>query len=290
MTDATGLRAPVWGRTGCDNRPVLPRLEIVRRLRPVDLVSSARVTTAEGGRHPLPVLAPYAAATTTLASPTTPSHLALHLDGMRLGMSYDGASLALAITRGGDTREHRSRRMGRAESPTEVGLTLTGTHLTAWSREQGRWVARARRDLRDDLDVHVLHDEAALAGLAVDLPDRPSVAGGFGQLGLRDLRLVSEADGTPVRDDGDLWLSATSAGPGFFDSAHTSCGDSPRTPSSCSAPATCSSAAPTTPGCTATTPRTSSATATGGWSRPARGATSSSRPPGRTGPGRRGCG
>lgn len=201
---------------------MLPRLEIVRRLRPVDLVSRARLTTDEGGRHPLPAPAPYVAATTTLASPTTSSALAFDLPGVRLGVSYDGDSVALHVTVGDTTGEHRSRRMGRAEAPTGLGLTLTGSHLTAWSREQDAWVARARRDLRDDVDVALLHDESALADLHVDLPAGPSVAGGFGQLGLRDLRLVSDADGTPVRDDGGLWLSATSAGPGFFDSGHTS--------------------------------------------------------------------
>ena len=36
------------------------------------------------------------------------------------------------------------------------------------------------------------------------------------------MRVVSDADGTPVREGGDLWLTATSAGPGFFDTAHTS--------------------------------------------------------------------
>ena len=46
-------------------------------------------------------------------------------------------------------------------------------------------------------------------------------AGAFGQLGLRDVRLVSEADGTPVRDGRRLLLTATHAGPGFFDAAHT---------------------------------------------------------------------
>ncbi len=46
-------------------------------------------------------------------------------------------------------------------------------------------------------------------------------AGAFGQLGLRDVRLVSEADGTPVRDGNKLLLTATHAGPGFFDAAHT---------------------------------------------------------------------
>jgi hypothetical protein len=47
-------------------------------------------------------------------------------------------------------------------------------------------------------------------------------AGGFGQLGLRDIRQVTHADGTTYRVDGRLLLSATSAGPGFFDTAHTS--------------------------------------------------------------------
>ena len=47
-------------------------------------------------------------------------------------------------------------------------------------------------------------------------------AGAFGQLGLRDVRLVSDADGTPLRDGGRLLFTATSAGPGFFDAAHTS--------------------------------------------------------------------
>ena len=46
-------------------------------------------------------------------------------------------------------------------------------------------------------------------------------AGAFGQLGLRDVRLVSEADGTPVRDGRRLLITATHAGPGFFDAAHT---------------------------------------------------------------------
>ena len=42
-------------------------------------------------------------------------------------------------------------------------------------------------------------------------------AGGFGQLGLRDLRLVSNADGSPYSPGGRILLTATSAGPGFFD-------------------------------------------------------------------------
>jgi hypothetical protein len=100
-----------------------------------------------------------------------------------------------------------------------VGLSLTGTHVTAWSREDGHWVARARHDLREVVDTR---DEEALAGLQVELPAGGGTAGGFGQLGLRDVRFVTHEDGTPLRDGGSLWLTATSAGPGFFDTAHTS--------------------------------------------------------------------
>jgi len=39
---------------------------------------------------------------------------------------------------------------------------------------------------------------------------------------LRDLRLVTHADGSPYRDGSEVMLTATSAGPGFFDKAHTS--------------------------------------------------------------------
>lgn len=197
---------------------MIPRLEIVRRLRPIDLVApgSVRVDTASGGIVAMPMVAPYATATTTVRER---SWLALHLAGLRLGAAIEEASVSLTITRGHDTEEVRSRRFHRAVDPTELGLTLTGSHLTAWTREADEWVARARYDLRDDVDVH---DEAALSGLRVELPTWGGVAGGFGQLGLRDVRFVTEEDGRPLRDGDAMWLTATSAGPGFFDTAHTS--------------------------------------------------------------------
>ena len=95
-----------------------------------------------------------------------------------------------------------------------VALTLTGPQVTAFTREAGQWVARSRFDLTDRHDVH---DEAWLGGLA------GSGAGGrFGQLGLRDLRLVSHADGSPFLDGDRLLLTATSAGPGAFPTGHAS--------------------------------------------------------------------
>jgi hypothetical protein len=197
---------------------VLPRLEIVRRLRPIDLVapSSVRVTAPSGGLAPLPSLAPYVAAT---AAVRERSWLALHLAGHRIGASLDDGSVSLRLTHGHGTRELRSRRFQQAVEPTELGLSLTGTHVTAWTRESDRWVARARHDLREVVDTR---DEAALADLQVELPTWGGVAGGFGQLGLRDVRFVTEEGGRPLREGDGLWLTATSAGPGFFDTAHTS--------------------------------------------------------------------
>lgn len=197
---------------------MLPRLEIVRRLRPVDLLApgSIGVDTTSAGMVPLPAVAPYVAAT---AAAYDGSVLALRLAGLRLSASLGGGSLSLGVSRGLDARELRSRRFHRAEEPARIGLSLTGTHLTAWSLEAAGWVARARHDLRDELDTR---DEHSLADLRVELPDGGGTAGGFGQLGLRDVRFVTDLDGRPLRDGTSLWLSATSAGPGFFDTAHTS--------------------------------------------------------------------
>lgn len=209
------------GRTGRSvgkDGGVLPRFEVVRRLRPIDLVApgSVRVDTDSGGDVAMPALAPYVAATTPVRDG---SALALHLAGHRLGASLDDGSVSLTIASELTTLELRSRRFHRAIEPTELALTLTGSHVTAWTREADEWVARARHDLRETLDVH---DEGGLAELRLELPTWGGVAGGFGQLGLRDVRFVTEEDGQPLRDGDDLWLTATSAGPGFFDTAHTS--------------------------------------------------------------------
>jgi hypothetical protein len=193
---------------------VLPGFEILRRLRPVDLVSPGSLQVAQQtcGTVPLPSPAPYVAATTT----SLDAPLALHLGEHRLAASITDGSVSLDVTGAGSLR---SRRFHRAQGPDGLGLSLTGTHVTAWSRERAGWVARARHDLREVVDTR---DEQALAGLRVELPPGGGTAGGFGQLGLRDIRFVTEEDGRPLREDGALWLTATSAGPGFFDTAHTS--------------------------------------------------------------------
>lgn len=202
---------------------MLPPFEIVRRLRPVDLVAprDTRLRTETAGVHALAAVAPYVAAASVLDAAVTgpPVEVALHLGGWRLAASYDGGTVSLVEDPGTGPTVHRSRRHGRAEAPTALGVSLTGSHLTGWARERGRWVARARLDLRDRLDVH---DEELLAGLRVETPAAATTAGGFGQLGLRDTRVVTTADGSPLREGRRVWLSATSAGPGFFGTAHTS--------------------------------------------------------------------
>ncbi|MGB0099798.1 MAG: hypothetical protein WBP61_05900 [Nocardioides sp.] len=175
--------------------PGLPRFAPAGRHRPVDLVVPGSTLDE--------VLAPYAAVTGpgTVALRSGPDHLVAR---------YDGAAVWLEVSRAGRTTRLRSRRLARPDAPVvEVGLTLTGTHLTVLTRGSGAWVARGKVDLLGRVDTR---SGDWLAGLSAD----GAVAGRFGQLGLRDLRLV---DGAP---DGRVVLSATSAGPGFFDTAHTS--------------------------------------------------------------------
>lgn len=167
--------------------------ERIARRRPVDLVVP--------GSSLAEVVAPYAAA-------VGPSPVALASGSDVIVGRYDGSAAWLEVTTGGRTTRHRSRRHARVDGAREVGVTLTGVHATVFTRGPGPWIARGRVDLRDRVDTR---SPAWLAGLASDAP----IAGRFGQLGLRDIRLVA---GVPDR----VVLSATSAGPGFFDTAHTS--------------------------------------------------------------------
>jgi hypothetical protein len=223
---------------------VLPRFEVVARRRPVDLVSPSAIVVDEplvpGCSYTTPHPAPYAAVCATFPSPVAAAlpngRLTLELTGAggtRLAGWYDAArgTVGLDVTIAGRIGTHRSRRHGRAGAGTDaLGLTLTGTHLTVFTREGSTWVARGRTDLAGRLDTR---DEAWLGSLHSGVAPDPEVAaglvpagrltaGGFGQLGLRDIRVVSHADGTPYLHDGRPLLTATSAGPGFFDTGHTS--------------------------------------------------------------------
>jgi hypothetical protein len=214
---------------------MLPPLEVVARLRPFDLLAAGpvadQVTSATSTMFAVPRPAPYATVVADLR------HVEHRTSRIAIGLSSGTCKIAgwyepatgdvgidvtdaalLATT-------HRSRRHGRvAWRPDQLAVTLTGTHVSLFCHEDDRWVMRARVDVGDRIDTH---DERWLAGLkAGHRADSGLVrrirAGGFGQLGLRDIRLVTEADGTPCRDGSAYWLTATSAGPGFFDTAHAS--------------------------------------------------------------------
>jgi hypothetical protein len=192
---------------------VLPSFEIAARHRPITLVA------AEG----LPLLAPFGAVEGSLLADTA-AELALEAaDGTRLAVRLEDGRASLLVRIGGAEHALRSRRHSKARRPpTRLGLTLTGSHLAVLTLEDDAWVARGRIDLRE-IGGPDTRARAWLAGLAHDASGVSDVrAGSFGQLGLRDIRLVSHADGSPYRIGSEVLFTATSAGPGFFDTAHTS--------------------------------------------------------------------
>lgn len=138
--------------------------------------------------------------------------------------------VGLEVTdRAGVVRTLRSRRLGRlSRRPARLALTVTGNALTLLvaDAEHATWTARARFDVPTALLD--LRDERVPAGLTLTLraPADAGVrwlrAGAFGQLGLRDLHVATTPEGDVVRHDDGVLMAATSAGPGFFPTAHTS--------------------------------------------------------------------
>lgn len=213
---------------------MFPAFEVVRRHRPVAIVAPGlvQVSSADPGarsEQPCPRPGPSAAVQVTLPKDRGPVELVLRSGDVVLTARLDGRRVSLAVDDGRRRTEHASRRHGRTgRTATGFALILTGTVITAMTCENGAWIARGRVDLADPEDprvetrtpsflerLHVGH-----RGEAVDLR-----AGAFGQLGLRDVRAVTDADGHPYRDPEDeaaVWLTATSAGPGFFPMGHTS--------------------------------------------------------------------
>jgi hypothetical protein len=187
---------------------LLPRFSPVARWRPVALVQP-------GSAAPR---APYLAAEVDLAGPEAAGVAELVFGDDGFAARWNGRTLSLRVTRAGSWRNHTSRRHGAGRSPDAVAVTLTGPYVTGWLREGGAWVARATLDLATERGMPDVHDEEWL-GRFEGVGDR---TGCFGQLGLRDIRVVTHADGTPYRLDGEVLLTATSAGPGGFRTGHTS--------------------------------------------------------------------
>lgn len=206
---------------------MFPHFEVAHRFRPVALVRDERTS----GFH-----AAYVAVEATPAPGAAEVRLELEGPaGVRLAglWSPQLGRIRLETTIAGRIRNHRSLRHGRLRTPPgEVALTLTGRWLCAWTRGSGpgaagggsggggEWTVRARLALPPLLEPR---DPAFLAGLSVATPQGVSSwkAGTFGQLGLRDLHLVTHADGAPYDRAGRFFLTATQAGPGFADTAQT---------------------------------------------------------------------
>ncbi len=186
----------------------LPAFATVARLRPVALVQP-------GSEAPV---APYLAAELDLPDPSAAGVVELGFGDDAFSARWNGRTLGLRVTREGVWRNHTSRRHATGRSPDAVAVTLTGPYVTGWLREDGQWVARATLDLTLERNMPDVHDEAWLARFE-GVGDR---SGAFGQLGLRDIRLVTHGDGTPYRDGAEVLLTASSAGPGGFRTAHTS--------------------------------------------------------------------
>ncbi|CAN5472028.1 hypothetical protein BH09ACT12_BH09ACT12_17650 [soil metagenome] len=187
---------------------LLPSFTSVARLRPVTLVQP-------GAGAPV---APYLAAEVDLPEPGAAGVAELLFGDDGFAARWNGRTLSLRVTRAGAWRKHTSRRHGTGRSPDAVAVTLTGPFVTGWLREDGAWVARAVVDLAMERDMPDVHDEEWLARFEA-VGDR---SGGFGQLGLRDIRLATYADGAPYRVGDEVLLTASSAGPGGFRTAHTS--------------------------------------------------------------------
>ncbi|GGU26251.1 hypothetical protein [Nocardioides albus] len=199
---------------------MLPEFKVVRRQRPVTIAVESTSSSRPAANAAIEV------------GCDGPVSLTFTSGGDVLTGRYDGRRVSLAVTTGSRRTNHVSRRHARVgRGADRFALALTGTVLTALTREgatargteNAAWVARARVDLAE-LGIEP-RAESWLADLAASHEGAAEDVrtGAFGQLGLRDIRVVTYADGSPFRDDdGTVLLTATSAGPGFFPTAHTS--------------------------------------------------------------------
>ncbi|HSX66532.1 hypothetical protein [Nocardioides sp.] len=195
---------------------MIPPLALVHRFRPVQLVQHERLS---GFR------APFVAVEAELDPAAPSTALSLRSGDTLLSAIHDARRrrVRLEVHLPGATQRIRSRRHGRVRAmPVALALTLTGRWLTAWTRDtaDGPWTARCKTAVTDVVEVR---DPAFLHSLAVVEPQGTAGwrAGTFGQVGLRDLHVVTYADGSAYVRDGRHYVTATQAGPGFADTAQT---------------------------------------------------------------------
>ena len=200
------------------------RFEIVARRRPVDLVAPAFAIVTEEGTGIVGAPAARAVRRGGRQSSQRPRRsAALARAAARPGLRLRTA--CWTCSRGGwadHPPPQPALRPARHGRPDGLALTLTGTQLTGLTRERGRWVARARYDLEERVDTRLTTRSAPACELRAEgeVARRP-----------RRRRSGSSACATsgssprptapPSATASELLLTATHAGPGFFDAAHT---------------------------------------------------------------------
>lgn len=179
-------------------------------------------------------VAPFAAIEATV-SPAGPSGVTVGLltvegNGVRVDLAPGRSQVRIVDVVGGRDKVLRRRRL--RSPPERLGLVLCENQVTAVVDDGRGWQAVATEaakvvglvDLRDPATL-ARHsyvwgpttgaepgEEATSIG--------PVRAGPFGMTGVRDPHLVQSVDGTPFVSDGQLYLTMTCAGMGFFRQAH----------------------------------------------------------------------
>ena len=103
--------------------------------------------------------------------------------------------------------------------PFSLGLSIVGNRAVIWTNSGSGWVARTHYDFSGRINLKT----ASLAGwrpaFTMATPGNSTWAfenfrsGRFGAVGLRDLTLVTEEDGSPYEIGGEVYFTATAAYP-----------------------------------------------------------------------------
>ena len=140
--------------------------------------------------------------------------------------TWDGGRVTIEVRADGRTATVASAR-ARLPRTCRLAVVACENQVTVLARTRRRgWrpLLTERRAVARLLDLRRPATLARLRpayGARGGTPEVSSVGAGiFGLVGVRDLHLVLDADGTPHVRDGRAWLTATCAGLGFFPQAH----------------------------------------------------------------------
>ncbi|GAA1186182.1 hypothetical protein GCM10009654_49700 [Streptomyces hebeiensis] len=227
------------------------RFEITHRFRPVHLIPPRLVaydTASAGGRAALarvntgaavrtdegPV-APWASVVLDVRELAARGSVTAGLaaaDGDGVRARYDAAGVvSVELVRSGAVRTVTSAEV-RLAAPFRFAFVVTANAVGVFSEGGGHHTGTAfpwqplLTDQGKLADLQDLHRPARLNRLryafgADGARLARAQAGPFGQLGLRDVSLVRNADGTPYVREGLLHFTATSSGVGYAHQAHT---------------------------------------------------------------------